>query len=108
MAGNLLGARRYYAYTSDSGVAYKYLTDLDLGTAIGATLNDTNPDFPRRFSPRVLYCKDENGNRKKVIVPTVGNSAYAADASTTLTIDGVAFETTGRVGERLSFGSNPA
>lgn len=108
MAGNLLGVRRYYSYTTDSGVDYKYLTDEDLGTAIGATLNDTNPDFPRRFSPRILHCRDAEGNKKRVVVPTVGNSAYAADASTTLTIDGVDFETTGRVGERMTFGSNPA
>lgn len=106
MAGNLLGRRRYYSYTSDSGIDYKYQTDEDLGTAIGATLNDSNPDFPRRFSPRVVYCRDSAGNKKKVIVPTVGNSVYAADASTDITIDTVVFSTTGRSGEQMTFGTN--
>lgn len=107
MAGNLLGVRRYYAYTSDTGEDYKYQTDEDLGTAIGATLNDTNPDFPKRFKPRGVYCKDADGNSKFIICPTTTNSTYAADASTTLTIDTVAFKTTGRRGEARSFGSNP-
>ena len=107
MAGNLLGERRYYAYTSDTGVAYKYQTDEDLGTAIGATLNDTNPDFPKRFKPRGVYCKDTDGKSKFVICPTTTNSTYSADASTTLEIDGVDFKTTGRVGEKRSFGANP-
>ena len=107
MAGNLSGARRYYAYTSDSGVEYKYLTDEDLGTAIGATLNDTNPDFPRRFSPRRIHCRDDDGNKKSIIAPTTTNTAYAADASTTITIDTVDFSTTGRTGEKMTFGSNP-
>ena len=108
MAGNILGVRRYYAYTSDTGEEFKYQTDEDLGTAIGATLNDTNPDFPKRFKPRGVYCKDSEGRRKFIVCPTVTNSTYAAEASVTLSIDEVDFKTTGRVGEKRSFGSNPA
>lgn len=110
MAGNTLGERRYYAYMSDGGTAYRYLTDVDLATAIGATENDTNPDLPRRFNPRILYAQATiNGDlvRKSIIVPTVDNTAYAAESPTDLTIDTETFRTTGRRGEKQSFGANP-
>lgn len=107
MAGNLLGERRYYEYIDDAGNGFKYLTDQSLGQAVGATENDTNPDLPRRFSPRILYAEGPNGERKKVIVPTADNTAYARNTSTNLTIDGLTFSTTGRRGEKVSFGANP-
>lgn len=107
MPGNALGPRLYYAYTSDGGVAYKYLTDQDLGTAVGATLNDTNPDMPKRFKPRGVYVESSSGNRKFVICPLLTTTAYNSNASTSVTIDGVTFKTTGRKGEKQSFGSNP-
>lgn len=109
MAGNLLGARKYYAYTLDDGTSqYKYLTDENLGEAVGAVENDALQDLPRRFEPRGVYAEDDDGNRKFVICPTVGNATYVATSSTTITIDGTAFKTTGRRGERQSFGRNPA
>lgn len=107
MAGNLLGERRYYAYTSDTGANYKYQTDEDLGAAIGATLNDTHPDMPKKFKPRGVYVQNSDRKRKFIICPTLTNSIYAADASTQVTVDGTAFKTTGRIGEKRSFGANP-
>lgn len=111
MPGNTLGARRYYAYTSDTGTQYKYLTDESLGEAVDAVLNDTLPDFPRRFKPRAVYVEAEvDGDfvRKRVVCPLVTTPAYAAEGSTTIDIDDVEFKTTGRRGERKTFGSNPA
>ena len=110
MPGNTLGARRYYAYTSDSGVQYKYLTDQNLGEAVNAVLNDTLPDFPRRFKPRLVYAEAEiEGSfvRKRVICPLVTTPAYAAQGSTVISIDEEDFKTTGRRGEKATFGANP-
>lgn len=110
MAGNTLGARRYYAYTSDSGQQYKYLTDQNLGEAVGAVLNDTLPDLPRRFKPRGVRVEgDVDGDlvRKFLICPLTTSAPYAAQGSTTVSIDETDFKTTGRRGERATFGANP-
>lgn len=109
-SGNTLGVRRYYQYTTDGGENYKYLTDETLGGAMGATLNDTNPNLPKRFKPRVVYIQGTVAGqtvRKALIAPTVDNTTYAAEASTVVTIDGINFGTTGRRGEQFSFGRNP-
>lgn len=107
MAGNTLGERSYFAYTSDTGQAFKYLTDDDLGEAVGATPNDTNPDLPRRFKPRGVYVQHpDTGQRKFLICPTLANTVYAANASQTVSIDDEDFKTTGRKGEQVSFGAN--
>lgn len=110
-SGNTLGVRRYYGYLADNGEAYKYLTDETLGTAMGATLNDTVPDMPKRFKPRVVFVEATVAGqvvRKEVIAPSTANAAYAANASTVVTIDGINFQTTGRRGEQVTFGKNPA
>lgn len=110
MPGNSLGPRRWFAYTADNGDQYKYLTDQNLGEAVGAVLNDQLPGFPFRFRPRFVYCEgtvDGDFLRKKVVCPLTTTPAYAALNSTTLTIDEAEFKTTGRRGERATFGSNP-
>lgn len=110
MPGNTMGARRYYAYTSDAGQQYKYLTDQNLGEAVGAVLNDVLPDMPKRFRPRTVRVEgtvEGDTVRKYVICPLPTTPAYAAIASTTLTIEEAQFKTTGRRGERASFGANP-
>lgn len=106
-SGNLLGERRYYLYTDDIGTAYKFQTDQTLGDAAGNTLNDTNPDLPRRFQPRGVYVEDAEGNRKFLVVGSRTNGVYASNASQDVPIDGITFKTTGRKGEKVSFGSNP-
>lgn len=106
---NTLGQRGYYAYTDDSGAQFKYLTDRDLGAAVGATLNATLPDLPRRFRPRGIYVEATVSGRrvrKFVICPTADNEAYAANESQVVTIAGTGFNSTGRRGERVSFGTN--
>lgn len=106
---NTLGQRGYYAYTDDVGTQFKYQTDRDLGTAVGATLNSTLPDLPRRFRPRGIYVEATVSGRrvrKFVICPTADNEAYASNASQVVTIAGTAFNSTGRRGERATFGTN--
>jgi hypothetical protein len=108
--GNTLGPRRYYQYTSDSGENYKVLTDETLGAAMNGTLNDTNPDLPKRQYPRYVLARATVAGvqvTKRLIAFTIDNTSYAADGSTTIAIDTVNFKTTGRVGERKSFGANP-
>lgn len=108
---NTLGERRYYLYTSDAGTAYTYQTDEDLGTAVSAVLNDTNPGLPRRFKPRGVYVEavvDGNLVRKFLICPKNNAAPYNTNGSTAVEIDGTTFKTTGRVGEKMSFGANPA
>jgi hypothetical protein len=110
MAGNTLGQRRYYLYTSDTGTEYSYLTDIDLGTAAGATLNDENPPFPRRFTPRGVFVENVTSgvkSRKFIICPATDTALYDSDASQSVTIDSLGFNTTGRKGEQASFGANP-
>lgn len=111
MAGNTLGQRRYYEYTSDTGAKYTYLTDKDLGDAVSATESTANPPMPRRFKPRGVYAQAEiNDNlvRKFVICPSKTTAAYNKSVSSDITIDGETFKTTGRRGETMSFASNPA
>lgn len=107
---NTLGERLYYRYVDDNGAEFKYQTDSDLGTAVGAVLNDTLPNLPRRFKPRGVYCQaivDGRLARKFLICPTTDNGVYAENASQVVAIDGTNFRTTGRRGEQLSFGGNP-
>lgn len=109
--GNTLGVRRYYQYTDEGGNNYKVLTDQTLGDAMNGTLNDTNPDLPKRQYPRRVLAQALIGGvlvKKRLIAFTNDNTAYAADGSTNIVIDTVTFKTTGRVGERKTFGANPA
>lgn len=108
MAGNKLGKRKYYKYTSDTGGEYSYLTDIDLATAAGAVADASFPGFPRRFKPRVVYMQATDGAKKKVICPTLASTLYDSDTTQDITIDTVVFKTTGRAGEKMSFASNPA
>jgi hypothetical protein len=110
MPANMLGSRRYYRYTDDLGNQFKYLTDADLGEAVGAVLDDTLPDLPRRFRPRGVYMQGAVAGvrvRKFLICPTAGNEIYAANVSQPVAVDGATLFSTGRRGERVTFGQNP-
>lgn len=106
MAGNQLGPRSYYLYTDDIGTNYSILTDDDLATAAGLVLNDDNPQLPRRFKPRVVHMEAANNSRKALVCQRT-SSIYASNASQPVTIDTVEYKSTGRRGERASFGANP-
>lgn len=109
MAGNVLGGRSYYGYTSDSGDNYSILMDDSLAAAVGAVLNTLNPSPPRRFRPRGVYCEALTAGglkRKFIVIPTPAAAEYATNTTTQVEIDGLNFQTTGRKGERLSFPIN--
>ncbi len=109
-SGNTLGVRRYYKYVTDGGTEYKYQTDATLADAVGAELNDTLPNLPKRSTPRKLHIEATTAGdkvRKSLVIPDPDFAGYKAEASTVVTIDGVNFGTTGRTGEQFSFGRNP-
>lgn len=107
MAGNTLGRRAYFRYTSDAGTAYNILTDIDLGTAGGLVqATDGAPTLPRRFKVRGVYAEATVAGeivRKFIPCSLLGSNAYNSDVSTSISIDGVNFLTTGRRGESMSF-----
>lgn len=106
MAGNLLGPRSWYQYTSDAGVNYSYFTDDDLATAVGATLSDANPTLPRGLKPRGVNCQDASGNKKFVIVHSTTATVWTTQGANTITIDGTEFTVTSKRGERARIPSN--
>jgi hypothetical protein len=106
MAGNTLGARAYFRYVSDSGALYNILTDVDLGTAGGLVEATTGaPTLPRRFRVRGVWAEGTvDGRVVRKFIPCADTAAiYDTDVSTAVTVDGVNFITTGRIGERASF-----
>lgn len=109
MAGNILGGRSYYAYTSDSGDLYSTVMDDSLAEAVGAVKSTLNPALPRRFKPRGVYCEVKTAvgvKRKFIIVPTPDGAEYATNTTTQVEIDGLTYQTTGRRGEKMSFPVN--
>ena len=107
MAGNTLGPRRKVAYTSDDGTIWNLNTDADLATASGLpnATNGVGQTKPTGASPRVVFCQATvDGKLVRKAIPVNANSAlYDTSSSTTVTIDGTTFTTTGRRGETYSF-----
>lgn len=106
MAGNLLGPRSWYQYTTDGGTNYSYFTDDDLAAAVGATLSDDNPTLPRGIKPRGVNCQDAEGNKKFVIIPSTANTIWTTQGGQTITIDGTQFSVTSKRGERARIPNN--
>lgn len=109
MAGNILGGRSYYQYESDDGTNYSLLLDDSNAAAMGMVADDSLPAPPRRFKPRVVFVEVALTNRiarKELVAPTAANANYATNTTTVITVDGVAYNSTGRRGEKLSFPRN--
>ena len=117
MAGNTLGPRAKFVYTSDSGQAYVMTLDEDLGTAAGLpqrnATSGTAVRAPGRFKPRVVFVEgtittgegEDATSRtvRKELVCNRTSALYNTESASTVTIDGVEFTSTGRRGEKLSF-----
>lgn len=110
MAGQTLGPRSYYLYTSDASTSYSLLLDDDLATAAGLTLDDSNPNKPDRFKPRGVYIEATvNGSKvRKFLICQADSTLYDTDTTSNVTIDTTVFATTGRKGESMSFARNAA
>lgn len=112
LAGNRLGTKSVYGYTTDAGVEINLLLDDDLVlTNSGLVLNDEGQPKPQRFKPRVVFAQAIVGNRvvrKALVCGTSAAALYASSTPQDVTIDGQVFTTTGRRGETQSFISNAA
>ena len=85
-------------------------TDDDLATAMNMTRNDSNRQLPRRYEPRGVWAEATVSGRKVrkfLIAPTNDNTAYASESTSNLTVDGTQYRTTGRRGEKVSYGVTP-
>lgn len=115
MAGNRLGERARYVYSSDGGSTYILETDTDLalagfgsGAAVPVLFDPAAPGgatpAPKRFKPRIVYVQAADGARKALIAFSPTASAYQRNNSGTYTIDEEeGWVSTGRRGESLSF-----
>lgn len=109
MAGNSLGPRKAYIYTTDDGKTVVLLLDETIASLTGTGLvpyTNQVPDMPKayRFTPRVVYWEAEDRSiRKRITCGTTSSTIYAKTISASLTIDGIAGFTTGRVGEKVSY-----
>lgn len=109
MAGNSLGPRKAYVYTTDDGKTTILLLDETIATLTGTGLvpyTNQVPDLPKtyRFTPRIVYWEsDDKTLRKRITCGTASAALYAKTVSAPLTIDGTAGYTTGRVGEKVSY-----
>ncbi len=107
--GNRLGPRATFVYETDSQENIVYQADRSVGLAVGNVLA-TTAERPSSINTRYLtgrYVLLESAAdptvRKRVFIGDALNTLFAADSSQNVTINGVVFRTTGRVGEKVSF-----
>lgn len=111
MAGNRLGSKSKYEYTSDTGAKYILTLDDDLVVTnsglVPLPANSTATPKPSRFQPRVVYAQQfiagQGNARKALVAGTTAAALYATNSPQELTIDGETFTTTGRRGETQTF-----
>lgn len=108
--GNLLGPRAVFLYQTDGGTSYNITLDQSVATAVGNELSTVNvvgirATGKRPIAPRYLLLSlvSDPTVTKRAFICDPDNSLFARDAATTVTINGVAFNVTGRVGEQASF-----
>ena len=110
-SGQTLGPKKKYKYDMDDGTSIRLKLDATLGDLPGTglsevTLTDDVQNKPTGFKPRVVFVQwiDADSNiRRKEIVCNAAGTLYASNVEQNVTIDGEAFQTTGRRGETYSF-----
>lgn len=107
--GNRLGPRATFEYVTDALETVAYQGDRSVGIACGNTLA-TNPGRPTSVNGKYLRGRyvllqqvSDPAVKKRVIIGAVGNTLFAGNSSQVVNINGVDFETTGRVGEAVTF-----
>jgi len=107
--GNVLGKRATFVYTTDGNEEVVFTQDRSVGLAVGNVLA-TTAQRPTSVNGRYLrgryllvQGKTDPSLKKRITVGKIDNSAFAAEGSTEITINGTVFVTTGRVGEAVSF-----
>lgn len=108
--GNRLGPRKTFVYINDGSVNFNISLDESVATAIGNTPS-TNGAFPviratgkRPIEPRyiLLALKSDPNIRKKAYCCDYTNSLFLSSAPTEVTINGVVWVATARIGEKRS------
>lgn len=108
--GNRLGRRRTFVYESDTGISYNISLDESVSLAVG---NDPSSNgalpvlrasqaFPLKCRYILLSLNSDTNITKRVIIGDIENALYQSSAPTQVTINGVAWTVTTRVGERRS------
>lgn len=107
--GNRLGPRATFNYVTDSLETVAFVGDRSVGVAVGNTL-PASPGRPISVNSKYLRAryvlvqqKDDPTVRKKIVIGSADNTLFAGDSAQDVTINGVVFTTTGRVGESVSF-----
>lgn len=105
-AGNVLGERRTFVYTSETGQQFNMELDNSVGAGVGnpyssdATLPGLSASAKRPIRPRYINVEDvATGNIKKRIVICNPTNAFYQGTDTTLTINGTEFVVTSSRGE---------
>lgn len=111
--GNRLGPRSFFTYTTDNGEEFKVLQDESVANAVG---NDpagtglprlaTSGTIPVTCRYVLLQGVTDESIKKKVIIGDPDNEIFNTLSASTVTINNVSFVTTGRVGERASWGAS--
>lgn len=108
--GNRLGPRGTFDYESDAGVSYIMQLDKSVATAMG-NIESTDVSLPvlpasqsRPLRPRyvLLQLQTDAKVSKKAIVGDPENALWTSNAASTVSINGVSWTITGRVGEARS------
>ncbi len=109
-SGNVLGRRGTFVYESDTGISYNVSLDRSVSTAVQNDLS-TNGQLPvlrasQSFplKPRYILVErnDDPSITKRIIIGDIENALYQSSAPSPVTINGVQYTVTTRVGERRS------
>jgi hypothetical protein len=105
--GHTLGPKESVQYVADNGSTYLLKTSPDLVISnSGAVIGTVGGVAPKGFKPRAVFAQATIGGkivRKRLICFTTASTLYATSTPQVVTIDGEAFTTTGRLGERQRF-----
>lgn len=100
MVATILGPMDYYAYQSANGKLYLMRQRVADAVAVGNSIGvrGTLPSLPRFLKPRHIWIQGPLGQRRRINVGTETNAKYLQGG--TVGVDGIAWEVTGRVGEK--------
>lgn len=111
MAGNRIGNKSKYGYTDDRGVERRITRDDDLaeagGLAVLLAAGQSRPGLEKGQTPRGVWARalvaTAEGFARRFIICNLDADIWTAAGPTAVDIDGEAFITTGRVGEKQRF-----
>jgi hypothetical protein len=90
-------------YDSDNGNSYAYVTTRAIAFALGAPGSGGQPAFPKAWTPRHIDLINPNltgrDQRKVIVAPDPTAAYYTQNTTYVVTINGVTYNTTGRIEE---------